>query len=437
MAKIKSLISRLIYGNQADLLYNKHKKDQDFFISQLVFSTAFLVLTGGSFLTGYALYLGASDTLAGYIPLLAGICGIFSIFAGIILERIEKRKRLIITLNIISKTLVASIVAIPCFFSGTTALIVLFAMLIAAYMTNSLMGIAINDLFISVVPESIRGRYYSIRQTFALIVSATLSIIAGRFLDSVTSKYVGFVIIYSVAFLMIWGEVISFSKIKEMPPGHIGKGNIKLLDIIRIPLHNKKFMLFVISVIWFYLGFYICAAYTQVFMIKYLNLSYTFITIMSMLLSIGKMFTYRVWGNVYDSKGASYTIKMAIWFYILEVAVWTFVSSYNKYALIPVTYIFEAIAFPGFIVGTFNMRFKLIPKNGRTIFDGFYTAIFGIILIIAPLIGRLIQTGIMSTNIPEVIPFAQFRLLYGITTIVLLSLQCYHYFSKNIKKWDE
>lgn len=437
MAKLKGLISKLVYGNQADLLYNKHKKDQDFFISQAVFSIAFFVLTGGSFLTGYALHLGASDTLAGYIPLLGSICGIFSIFAGIILERIEKRKRLIIILNIISKTLVASIVAIPCFFSGTTAIVVLFVMLIAAYMTNSLMGIAINNWFISVVPESIRGRYYSIRQTCTLVVAAALPVMAGKFLDSVSSKYIGFVVIYSVAFVMIWGEVISFTKINEPTSGHLGKGKIKLIDIVRLPLRNKKFMFFVLSVIWFYLGFYICAAYTQVFMIKYLNLSYTFITTLGMFLSVGKMFTYRIWGKIYDSKGASYTIKMAIWFYILEVVVWTFVTGLNKYALIPITYVFEAIAFPGFIVGTFNMRFKLIPENGRTVYDGFYTAVVGIVLLIAPLTGRLVQTGIMSTNIPNIMPFAQFRLLYGITAIILLALQGYNHFSKNAKSWDK
>lgn len=437
MAKIKGLISKLVYGNQADLLYNEHKKDQDYFISQAVFGTAFFVLIGGAFLTGYALYLGASDTLAGYIPLLGGICGVFSIFSGIILERIEKRKRLVIILDIISKTLIASIVTIPCFFSGTTTLVVLFVMLIAAYMLNSLMGIAINNWFISIVPESIRGRYFSIRQTFTLVVIATLPVIAGRFLDNVSSKYIGFVVIFSVAFVMVWGEVISFSKIHEPTSGHLGKGNIKLLDIVRLPIRNKKFMLFILSIVWFHMGWFISVAYTQVYMIKYLNLSYTFITIMVTFLSIIQMFSYRIWGKIHDTKGAFYTMKMAIWFFILEVAIWVFVTSSNKYALIPFGYIFEAIAGPGFAVGSFNLRFKLIPKNGRTVYDGFFTAVLGIILMIAPFIGRLIQTGITSTNIANVIPFAQFRLLYGITAIVLLTLQGYHYFSKKVKEWDK
>lgn len=430
MKTFKSIISGVIYNNQDDLLHNKYKKDQDNFIIEAIFATGFLVLTGGAFLTGFALYLGATDTMAGYIPLLGSICGIFSIFAGLILERISKRKKLVLITNIISKTMIALVVAIPSFIKGNTAIVLFFIILAIAYIINSFRSLAINNWFISVVPDNIRGRYFAIRQTFSLIIAAILPVLAGRFLDVLTSEYIGFVVIFSIAFILLIGENKALSKISEPESGNLGKGNIKLKDIILVPLKNKKFMKYTSTMVWFYLGFFIAAAYTQVYMIKYLGLSYTFITLMGAGICTIQIAAYRFWGGIYDKKGAEFTMKTAIWIHMFELIAWFFVSDSTKFIFIPIAFFLASIATPGFITGSFNLRYKLMPDKGRTLYDGFFTAVIGLVIIIGPLLGRVLQNGITAINIEDSFQFAQFRILYAIAALVLMSLQIYNIISK-------
>lgn len=92
---IKRLIERLVYHNDLELINSPARKSQDFFILQSITGSIFAILTGGVVLSGYAIYLGASDEMVSYIPLIPSISGVFLVFSGLFLERIKNVKRLV------------------------------------------------------------------------------------------------------------------------------------------------------------------------------------------------------------------------------------------------------------------------------------------------------------------------------------------------------
>jgi len=173
-----------VYQGNTELIESPNRKSQDFFIIQSIFGSTLMVLLGGQFLTGFAIYLGTSDELMGYIPLISSISGSIVIFSGLFLERFSSKKKVVVVLNTISKLLMTSVILIPLFIPKTMQIPMLFIILIISYGLNSIMSIAVNNWFVNVIPISIRGRYFSIRQIFAVGVSAVVPVIAGRIMDT-------------------------------------------------------------------------------------------------------------------------------------------------------------------------------------------------------------------------------------------------------------
>ena len=166
----KKRLSSWVYQNDLELINSPTRRNQDFFIIQVILANAFAILTGGEFLSGFAIYLGASDDLVGYIPLIGGISGISLIFFGVLMERFTRRRKLVLVLNSIIKPLLVSIILIPLLIPKPAQVLVLFILLFAVYILNAFLGLAVNSWFVKAIPIKLRGRYFSIRQIYAVLV---------------------------------------------------------------------------------------------------------------------------------------------------------------------------------------------------------------------------------------------------------------------------
>lgn len=422
------------YQNDLELINAPSRKSQDFFIMQSLFGAIIMILTGGQFLAGFAIYLGASDNLVGYISLISSISGILLIFSGLLLERFSTRKRLVIILNSIAKPLMASVVLIPILVPKAMQVPALLITLSIAYALNSLMSIAINNWFVHVIPIRIRGRYYAVRQSYAVIVSAIVPIIAGRIMDTASDQYIGFVIIYLWAFISIFGENYAFSKIDDVKIDTTDKDKLKLGDVFRIPIKNKEFMAYTFKLMAFYFTLYMSASLIQVYMLRYLGLSYTFISAMTVLSSIVQIFVYPRWGRLGDIYGQELVMDISIWGYALHMGLWALVSKGNVYVFSTMAHLVGAICGAGFAVGSFNSRYEIIPEKGGTIYEGFYTAIIGLTLLVAPWVGSRIRKEIINIEyIQSHIAFGELRILFAISAIGLALLQLYDVVKKRIK----
>ncbi len=421
-----------LYQHDLELINSPARKSQDHFIIQAIFGSAFLVLTGGQFLSGFAIYLGASDKLVGYIPLIGSICGIFLIFLSLFIEQFSNRKKLVLAFNSITKPLIISIILIPLFIPKRFQVTVLFVILIIAYMLNAMMGLAINSWFVNVIPSQIRGRYFSIRQIYAVFVSVLLPIIAGGILDAVSDPYIGFVILYCMAFVLILGENYAFRNIEDTTVENIGRDNIRLKNVFLIPVKNKEFMEYTIMLAIFYLFLYLSVSFSQLYMIRYLKLSHTFIAFMTMINALLQIFLYSQWGKFGDRYGHKFVMEVSICFFAVQMALWALVSQRTMYICIPLVYVVASISNSGFAVGSFNRRYDIIPEKGRSLYDGFFSMVVGLVLLVAPWIGSKMRE--LFVDLPYVqqnIEFGEFRIGFAISALGLMLLQLYKLIRKH------
>lgn len=428
MKFLKKFINHFIFMNDFDLINHPAKPDMNAFALQSVFGSIFGIATGGTFITGYLVYLGAADELVSYIVLLPSILGIFLVFLSLLVQRYTKPKAVVQVVNGCAKFFMLSIIVVPFFVKGTTAVIAVFVLYSLGHIFNSINNLMVNNWFVKAIPGDIRGRFFSVRQIINMILNSFLPILAGMVADGFADKYHAFLILYSIGAVIAVLEVFAFSKIRDCKLDII-ETKLNLLDVIRIPIKNKAFMQYVINNGFFYFFLYLSASLRQLYMIKYLDMSYTFINAMGMVsFLLQALFFYKLWGRANDRLNPKFVMGTSMWFYGLDLLIWFIASPSTAFILLPIAHIVGAIEGPAFTIGSYNRRYEIIPEKGRTLYDAFYTSFIGLVLIVAPLVGGLMKSLLVKTGFTDIIPLGDFRFMYLISALTLFGMQAFNYF---------
>jgi MFS family permease len=397
---------------------------------QIAFATAFSVLTGGVFLTGLASMMGAGDTLLSYMMVLMNACGAAIIFFAPFMERFKSRKKVTLFLTALSKTVTVLIVLIPITVPQQMQVFVFVPLIVIAFSLQAQTLVSLNNWLIHFVEEETRGRYIALRMTVQFIVSVALAIIGGRFVDAMKAQgylYIAFAILFGIAFILALFEIITLLKIDDVQVSQDVTKKYTVKDLFTIPLQNKAFRDFVIYMSLFYFLVYISASFNIVYMLKYLGLSYTEITLIEQLcMSLPMIFLFFLWGKLSDKKGHAFTLYACLWFFAFEALFKMLPSQENARILLPISFFFGAIANAGFNVSIFNRRYELIPNEGRIIHDNFFSAAIGITLLLGPIAGGKLKDLIEMSGIVAGIPFGEFRALYGVSVVGIILLQLFN-----------
>lgn len=115
-------------------------------------------------------------------------------------------------------------------------------------------------------------------------------------------------------------------------------------------------------------------------MVTSLELSYTFITVCSMIHAILYIIFSRIWGRIADSSGWTLTAMYSIGVLGISHIMWVFAFPGSiSLILIPLGHVLGGIAWSGINISLFNIPFDYIPSEGRTLYLGFNAAFSGIV----------------------------------------------------------
>lgn len=391
---------------------------------QIVFGTAFTFLTSGVFLSGFAMYMGATDLLVSYISTITNICGVSILFFSGLIGHFRSLKKITISLMVLSKLATLLIVLIPLSVPEGAQIAVFIPLMLVAFTLQAQATVVLNNWLVTFVDEKQSGKYIAKRQTFVLAVTVLLSVTGGRVLDAVSGAYIGFAILYVAAFGMAVMELLVLLRMPDAVQQNADREKSKFSDKFFVPLRCRPFLLFVVYIFLFYLMLSIADSFTVVYMMRYLGLSYTATTLMQMLISLPQLFLLGIWGKISDKKGHAFALKLSIWFFVGETLFMALSNEQNLYLLIPMAFLFASVANAGFVVSVFNRRYELMPQEGRILYDNFYSAAVGLAFILGPVIGGSIKQVLESADrLNSIIHFGNIRLLYVVSTIGIVLLQ--------------
>jgi MFS family permease len=260
-----------------------------------VFAQFHITLTGGMFLTSFALFLKANPFQMGILTAIPSLLAGAGFFSAYIANIIGKRKTPCLLTALLGRSLFIFFV-IGLIFNIRISIGFFFVII---FFFNLLLNFS-GNLWLSwmsdLIPKEERGKYFGVRNTIISGVGMIVNYLGGKILD-IYSPNQAFTIIFSVAvfFAVLAGITLSF----QPEPG-FEKKSIGFKDVFLKPLKDDNFLSLIKFVSFWYLFAGIAAPFWVVHMIKNLKMAYSKIAIYGIIAGIASLVFQVFWGRLID-----------------------------------------------------------------------------------------------------------------------------------------
>ncbi len=355
-------------------------------------ATIYIILTGGAFLTGFGLYLGANDFEIGLLVAIPFLTQVAQLVSAYFIDLSGKRRLITIWSLAISRHLWWLVIPLP-FLHGNWRLIVL--LLVVAFSSISTMiGTAgwfpwLADL----VPEKIRGRYFGVRSRAVSIVTVSVVMIGGGLIDyfkGINLEGTGFAILFGVACIFAFSAL---EVMKRLPDNFVKPEGHKLTwDYVLEPIRDAKFKrLLWIFVAWFF-SIGISAPFFTPHMLTNLKMSFTQVSLYSSGGALMAILLNKAWGVLVDRFGCKPVLSFTAFGISIIPLIW-FIPRAGHNWILAFEALYSGALWTGFNLGAFNIPIANSPKEKRTI----YLAMFSVFTGLAFFIGSILAGSLAET----------------------------------------
>jgi Na+/melibiose symporter-like transporter len=377
---ISGLIKKIYFDsrilNEAEMRFSRNIS-----IFEGCTARSILTLTSGAFLVGFAKYLGANDEIAGIIAAIPVLAGIISAFSPVVFEKIPNRKLITCLFCFIGRFLPGLMIFIPMIRVEQSIKI---SLLVITFLASNLFLAftipASQTWLLSITPENIRGSYFGRREAIVLGVVTCITLLMGQVLDKFQKTgqaFSGFLVIYIFVMTAAIVNFVLFSSMKE-PPYPKADRDLKVKEIILLPLRNGRYRGIVFVMLIWNVGFQLAAPFTSVYMVSKLELGYGYITLMLVLASVASIVSVRYWGRLADKKSWLYLLKMMMLIQVLCYFIWFMIDVDTALLLLPIAHVLGGAAISGINISINNIQYSFAPAENKSVYMGFSSAVNGL-----------------------------------------------------------
>lgn len=355
---------------------------------QVMFAAVYAASTGGMFLIGYALQLGADNVQIGLMSTIPMFCVVVQIAAAMMVERGVSRRRLTFVAslgNVLGWALVIVIPYMGASASATTRIGLLIAILTLvtafAHVAGNARGSWIGDL----VPSEARGRFFGWINTFAGLIGAVFAIVEGASLDRLRQHGLGaFSLLFG--FGMIFGLVSAWLFLPQADvPIRKPDQPTSLRRHAADALRNRALMaVLLFAVLWSMQS--IAGPFYVTYMLRDMNLSFFQVGCVNAVATVSLLAGSPFWGRVVDRYGCRPTLVAGVVMSTPVPLVWCWLGpEHAKRALwlVPTVNVYAGFAVGAVSVALSTMIYKVTPTVGRSVQLAVYSII--VVVLVAPL----------------------------------------------------
>ncbi len=385
----------------------KVKKNLNNIIGESVLSGVFFVVTGAMFgsvfLIAFARKIGMSDFQIAVLAAAPQFANMLQFLASFAVENYIHRKRFFIITALLARILWIIAMAIPLVIlknypSFTIWLFILFIALSNIFAYSA--GTAWISWMKDIVPNKLRGKFFSKRNFYIGIFTMIAPYIAGRLFDKYTTINYYVVIFSLLAFMSLIG-VMFMTKVEDTFVHSSEKISFK--DIFRLPLKTKNFIYFLLFSIFTTIGISGMIPFLQLYFLE--GLLFTNTTIGFLLLISGGIAVVSniLWGNLSTRIGHKNTLIFAVAGIALLPFLWVLTNKSNGYLLSIFIQILAGFVWAGMNLAYLNLLFAISPKKRNTAYVALFSMVNGLSGFIAPIIGaEIINLAKNIFSIPAV-----------------------------------
>lgn len=347
-----------------------------------------------SFLGVYALALGASDSMLGWLSSLPALVALLSqVPAAVITERQPRRLRVSVPFGLVFRSGYLLFAFIPFLPLPPIYRAWVFILLLSIInFPGTVSGVAWTAMMGDVFPSGLRGRIFSDRNMLLGLVQVVFTLIAGPLLDFLPYP-VNFVLIFILSFAALMRSTWYQCKIKERTidveeiTSEIRQEGSKLAGT-KAALQDKPFLYFMLALFVIHLGFNVSSAMWTILYVRVLNISKTFIGALAVIGQLVSVASYRWWGRFADRHGHRFVLFLAVIGFAPQPWLYTFV--HVPWPLVPLAML-SGFMGAGFNLILFSALLDIAPNEKvRPSYIALFNTAMGITGFAAPMLGILL-----------------------------------------------
>lgn len=359
-----------------------------------------------SFVPLFALAFGATSGQVGWLTAVANLAGAIAFFPGARLAERGPRKQVVLwSGGGIARLMLLAMALLPLFSNQGWLLIWLLIGLngLRAFMGN-LANPAWTSIVADLVPDHIRGRYFSSRNMAMGMAALLVTPLAGRLISLGNGRFnlpeLGYQLVFFLAFAFGIVSTISYSRIQEPVRPLLTTIRHHRGDLRRTLQQSPGFIGLIASAFVWNLSLQIAAPFFNVYLVNDFQASTTTIGLLASVSSLMALFGQQVFGRLMDEKGTFWVLLVCGFTIPLLPLGWVFITAPWQVGLINTL---GGFVWAGYNLANFNMLLLLTPNKDRPRAVALYqTAVFASAFI-GPLIGGYLADAI------------SFKLIFGLS----------------------
>jgi MFS family permease len=356
------------------------------------FATVHIGLTGGAFLTGYALMLGAGDVSLGVLAAIPFAAQVFQLASAYLTARTGKLKTFAVWGGLLGRFTWIFAIVLPFlpFAPGPLRIyaFLLFFVISSAFllMTYNAWAVWMSDL----IPERLRGRYFGIRNVIVITANLVVTVAGGRTLDGFKARGAqaeGFAFIFAVAVAAAAVAAILLSRqpttASSPPPAEA------FWRRVAEPFRDANFRRVLRFFAAWHFSWAIPLAFWNVYMLTYLKMSYFQVALFGGITSLTGAVGHRLWGAIGDRAGNKPVLAICAAAVGFLPLLWLTTRPEFVYPVWAVA-VWAGISWAGLNLVAFTMPLALSPRPSRTYYIAAFGVVTGVATFVASTLGGLI-----------------------------------------------
>jgi MFS family permease len=350
------------------------------------------VLSGitSTFVSVFAIRLGASNTLVGMLVSLPALINIFWLIPSArIIERQRRRLPIIVLTGFLQRLgyLLIALMPFVLHVHRPEALVALVALIT---FPTAMASVAFTSLIADVVPTDKRAQVFSIRNVLVSTVSTITVLISGKLLDLLPFPF-NYQLLFGAGFAASLVSLYYVSRI-QVADAVVAKQQLRrktllatrLRRIVKQIMNQRDFVSFSASAFVFHWGIYLPSALYAIYRVRNLAASDTWIGLLAMVQNAVTIVTYFYWGRVVSRKGNRLVLLISSLGLILFPVLTGLSPRIEPLLLVSVI---GGIFGAGFNLSFFNTLLEVCPQERRPSYVALNTTLINVAAFLAPLLG--------------------------------------------------
>lgn len=344
-----------------------------------------------AFIPLFALAYGATNQEVGWIIAVGNLAGAAALFPGArLIEKTGNRKTIVLwSGGGVARIMLLLLACIPLLSLPPLVAIILITALngVRAFSAN-FANPAWTAMVADIVPDFMRGRYFSARNLTMGLATLVFSVTAGWVIRTGNQwqggSFLGYQISFALAFLLGMASTYQFARLRE-PHSQRHTEHVRQSGSLRDAIRSSPgYLGFVVSGFVWNFALQVAAPFFNVYLVTHLGANASTVGLFASISSLSAMVGQLFFGRVLDRRGAVFLQVVTGFPIVLLPVMWVF---YTEAWQAGVNNLFGGFLWAGFNLANFNLLLQVTPNVGRARAVALYqTGVFASAFV-GPLVG--------------------------------------------------